>query len=240
MIPWHQHLLLRNSKDLVPEKLLEMKDVFQVLKKYFFHSHTPLSTQPSFFKLHISSNQKMWHFDQKLLYFFYTFSAVVTENEKAFLAASLPSSVVVDSPKPPPGFVKSMCKLYADWSPKRRSLNRSNSFSGPESSPPSLSNNEEETTTTPPQRKGSFRLFRSNSWSSRRNKNKSEVKTSPPKIENQRCSPSYSTKSQDSGFSEHGAAKEIGSTTTTASDNPAAPVVNTAQLIHNQRLQFLR
>ena len=36
MIPWHQHLLLRNSKDLVPEKLLEMKDVFQVLKKYFF------------------------------------------------------------------------------------------------------------------------------------------------------------------------------------------------------------
>ena len=183
----------------------------------------------------------MTFFDQKLLYFFYTFSAVVTENEKAFLAASLPSSVVVDSPKPPPGFVKSMCKLYADWSPKRRSLNRSNSFSGPESSPPSLSNNEEETTTTPPQRKGSFRLFRSNSWSSRRNKNKSEVRTSPPKIENQRCSPSYSTKSQDSGFSEHGAAKEIGSTTTTtASDNPAAPVVNTAQLIHNQRLQFLR
>ena len=140
-----------------------------------------------------------------------------------------------------------MCKLYADWSPKRRSLNRSNSFSGPESSSPPLSNNEEETeknssnTTTPPQRKGSFRLFRSNSWSARRNKNKSEVKTSP-KIENQRCSPSYSTKSQDSGFSEHGGAgtKEIGSSTTTSSDNPVAPVVNTAQLIHNQRLQFLR
>ena len=145
------------------------------------------------------------------------FSAIVTENEKALLAEAL------DSPKPPSGFVKSMCKLYADWSPKRGALNRSNSFSGQESSP-----NEEETKSSPPQSKGSFKLFRSNSWSSRR-KSKTEVKISPT-IENQRCSPSYSTKSQDSGFSE------------TAVANAAAAATNTnaAQSIQSQRLQFLR
>ena len=145
------------------------------------------------------------------------FSAIVTENEKALLAEAL------DSPKPPSGFVKSMCKLYADWSPKRGSLNRSNSFSGQESSP-----NEEETKSSPPQSKGSFKLFRSNSWSSRR-KSKTEVKISPT-IENQRCSPSYSTKSQDSGFSE----------TAVAAAAAAATTTNAAQSIQSQRLQFLR
>ena len=145
------------------------------------------------------------------------FSAIVTENEKALLAEAL------DSPKPPSGFVKSMCKLYADWSPKRGSLNRSNSFSGQESSP-----NEEETKSSPPQSKGSFKLFRSNSWSSRR-KSKTEVKISPT-IENQRCSPSYSTKSQDSGFSE----------TAVAAAAAAATATNAAQSIQSQRLQFLR
>ena len=144
------------------------------------------------------------------------FSAIVTENEKALLAEAL------DSPKPPSGFVKSMCKLYADWSPKRGSLNRSNSFSGQESSP-----NEEETKSSPPQSKGSFKLFRSNSWSSRR-KSKTEVKISPT-IENQRCSPSYSTKSQDSGFSE-----------TAVAAAAAATATNAAQSIQSQRLQFLR
>ena len=145
------------------------------------------------------------------------FSAIVTENEKALLAEAL------DSPKPPSGFVKSMCKLYADWSPKRGSLNRSNSFSGQESSP-----NEEETKSSPPQSKGSFKLFRSNSWSSRR-KSKTEEKKISPTIENQRCSPSYSTKSQDSGFSE-----------TAVAAAAAATATNAAQSIQSQRLQFLR
>ena len=148
------------------------------------------------------------------------FSAIVTENEKALLAEAL------DSPKPPSGFVKSMCKLYADWSPKRGSLNRSNSFSGQESSP-----NEEETKSSPPQSKGSFKLFRSNSWSSRR-KSKTEVKISPT-IENQRCSPSYSTKSQDSGFSETAVAAA-------AAASASATTTNAAQSIQSQRLQFLR
>ena len=100
--------------------------------------------------------------------------------------------------------------------------------------------------------RGSFRLFRSNSWSSRRKKT-SEFSGSPAPsnipinvetthIQNnssngskendvnsnhQRSSPSYSTKSQDSGcFSENGQGL------TTSSSN--------SQLIHNQRLQFLR
>ena len=92
--------------------------------------------------------------------------------------------------------------------------------------------------------RGSFRLFRSNSWSSRRKKTSefSEIPVETTQIQNssnendviddpnrQRSSPSYSTKSQDSGcFSENGI---NGLTSNTNS---------TAQLIQNQRLQFLR
>ena len=152
-----------------------------------------------------------------------------------------------------------MCKLYADWSPRRSSstLNRSHSFSGGETSHEKDAEKEgsffenstkeqsevvgEETTEkiSPPQRKGSFRLFRSNSWTTAKRNKKTEVKITSPTtttttIENQRCSPSYSTKSQDSGFSENAAAP------TANNNNNTGTSSNTAQSIQNQRLQFLR
>ena len=152
-----------------------------------------------------------------------------------------------------------MCKLYADWSPRRSSstLNRSHSFSGGDTSHEkdaegSFFENStkeqsevvrEETTEkiSPPQRKGSFRLFRSNSWTTAKRNKKTEVKITSPTttitntIENQRCSPSYSTKSQDSGFSENAAAP-----TANNNNNTGTSCSNTAQSIQNQRLQFLR
>ena len=154
-----------------------------------------------------------------------------------------------------------MCKLYADWSPRRSSstLNRSHSFSGGDTSHEKDAEKEgsffenstkeqsevvgEETTEkiSPPQRKGSFRLFRSNSWTTAKRNKKTEVKITSPTttttntIENQRCSPSYSTKSQDSGFSENAAAP-----TANNNHNTGTSTSNTAQSIQNQRLQFLR
>ena len=155
-----------------------------------------------------------------------------------------------------------MCKLYADWSPRRSSstLNRSHSFSGGDTSHEKDAEKEgsffennstkeqsevvgEETTEkiSPPQRKGSFRLFRSNSWTTAKRNKKTEVKITSPTttitntIENQRCSPSYSTKSQDSGFSENAAAP-----TANNNNNTGTSCSNTAQSIQNQRLQFLR
>ena len=152
-----------------------------------------------------------------------------------------------------------MCKLYADWSPRRSSstLNRSHSFSGGDTSHEKDAEKEgsffenstkeqsevvgEETTEkiSPPQRKGSFRLFRSNSWTTAKRNKKTEVKITSPTtttttIENQRCSPSYSTKSQDSGFSENAAAPTANNKNNTGTSS------NTAQSIQNQRLQFLR
>ena len=154
-----------------------------------------------------------------------------------------------------------MCKLYADWSPRRSSssLNRSHSFSGGDTAHEKDAEKEgsffenstkeqsevvgEETTEkiSPPQRKGSFRLFRSNSWTTAKRNKKTEVKITSPTtttitntIENQRCSPSYSTKSQDSGFSENAAAP------TANNNNNTGTSSNTAQSIQNQRLQFLR
>lgn len=53
------------------------------------------------------------------------------------------------------------------------------------------------------ERKGSFRLFRSRSWSFKKKSNSSPSSSSSPN-EVKRCSPSYSTKSQDSGFSDSG------------------------------------
>ena len=155
-----------------------------------------------------------------------------------------------------------MCKLYADWSPRRSSstLNRSHSFSGGDTSHEKDAEKEgsffenstkeqsevvgEETTEkiSPPQRKGSFRLFRSNSWTTAKRNKKTEVKITSPTttttntIENQRCSPSYSTKSQDSGFSENAAAPTANNNNNTAGTSCS----NTAQSIQNQRLQFLR
>ena len=160
--------------------------------------------------------------------------------------------------KPAQGFVKSMCKLYADWSPRRTTLNRSNSFSAGdtsheqdeekvENSAKEQSENVGETTEekiSPPQRKGSFRLFRSNSWTTAKRNKKTEVKitsptTSTTTIENQRCSPSYSTKSQDSGFSENAAAPTANANTNNSGTSGTSSN-NTAQSIQNQRLQFLR
>ena len=55
-------------------------------------------------------------------------------------------------------------------------------------------------------RGGSFRLFRSRSWSLRRKKSLETSPTSSSEMENNgpRLSPSYSVKSQDSGFSDLG------------------------------------
>ena len=163
-----------------------------------------------------------------------------------------------------------MCKLYADWSPRRSSstLNRSHSFSGGDTAHEKdaekegsfFENNstkeqsevvgEEETTEkiSPPQRKaGSFRLFRSNSWTTAKRNKKTEVKITSPMtttitntIENQRCSPSYSTKSQDSGFSENATAPTANNNNNTAGTTSGTSCSNTAQSIQNQRLQFLR
>ncbi len=57
-------------------------------------------------------------------------STIVTEKERALL------HTFENSPKAPQGFVKSMCKFYADnftSSTSKSALNRSNSFSGTES-----------------------------------------------------------------------------------------------------------
>ena len=86
-------------------------------------------------------------------------------------------------------------------------------------------------------RGGSFRLFRSNSWSSRKKKSPDILPPSPNEaiIEAQRCSPSsYSTKSQDSGYSDHGLAQHSSAAEPLRQQNSAS------QLIQNQRLQFLR
>ena len=162
-----------------------------------------------------------------------------------------------------------MCKLYADWSPRRSSstLNRSHSFSGGDTAHEKDAEKEgsffentstkeqsevvgEETTEkiSPPQRKaGSFRLFRSNSWTTAKRNKKTEVKITSPTtttitntIENQRCSPSYSTKSQDSGFSENATAPTANNNNNTAGTTSGTSGSNTAQSIQNQRLQFLR
>ena len=117
-----------------------------------------------------------------------------------------------------------MCKFYADNFTNKVSagLNRSNSFSGSHHS---------STDTTPERREGSFKLFRSNSWSSRRKKTV-ELGNEPileeEQHQQQRSSPSYSTKSQDSGFSENAGNEQLRSTN------------SASQLIQNQRLQFLR
>ena len=59
-------------------------------------------------------------------------STIVTEKEKSLLESAIAqSSGHMDSPRAPQGFVKSMCKFYADnFSPSRlgSKLNRSNSF----------------------------------------------------------------------------------------------------------------
>ena len=111
------------------------------------------------------------------------------------------------------------------------------SFSGPESSSAESSPKTQQEES----RRGSFRVFRSNSWSSRKKKNPEVLpvteggqapQLSPNNeaiIEAQRCSPSsYSTKSQDSGFSD--VPQVAGDQLRTSA----------SQLIQNQRLQFLR
>ncbi len=143
--------------------------------------------------------------------------------------------ISVDSPRAPQGFVKSMCQLFGSSSSAKSQLNRSNSFSvrqKTESTTGSLLSG---------QLRSSFRLFRSNSWSSR-NKNKtvkiadSETQSSQQTVTvstEQRCSPSsYSTKSQDSGFSENNNAAE----TNAVQRQVKMRSSSTSQL----RLQFLR
>ena len=105
------------------------------------------------------------------------------------------------------------------------------SFSGPDSSGSHVSSPEPSPTGTQQysqheeSRRGSFRLFRSNSWGSRKKKSPEISSPNEAIIEAQRCSPSsYSTKSQDSGYS----------------DNAEQLRNSASQLIQNQRLQFLR
>lgn len=127
-------------------------------------------------------------------------STIVTEKERAEM-------MVQPSPRAPAGFVKSMARFYAEN--VKPSLNRSNSFSSnsttPKSSPESIEN---------PRK---FSLFRSNSWSSKRGSKKSSSEGNSPNSE--RSSPSYSTKSADSGFADF-------------------PEVRKS--IQSQRLEFLR
>jgi hypothetical protein len=106
-----------------------------------------------------------------------------------------------------PGFVQSMCRFYADIrrsntnvaktpvakkaSPLRICVPAEASPSGSDASSTSLS---------PAEGRRSLRLFRSRSWSMRRKKHE------------ERCSPSYSTKSHDSGFSDVAEAKRMAAT----------------------------
>ncbi len=151
----------------------------------------------------------------------------------AHLSSKL-TPISVDSPKPPQGFVRSMCQLFTGSNSAGKSqLNRSNSFSGKSAD---SSNNSA---------RSSFRLFRSNSWSSRnKNKNKASAESESPESQQcqpvmirtqQRCSPSYSTKSQDSGFSENAAASAQQSQPI-AENKVKLRSASTSQL----RLQFLR
>ena len=148
----------------------------------------------------------------------------MTEKEKAILIKKhvLPSEcpdVYNSSPKPPPGIVQSMRKFYSD-NIADKVLNRSNSFSAAiesnmgcgqedkenmlnievETSPTSDASVSSNSDTSDSKKPGAFRLFRSRSWSLRRKTNKDvgPIVVGPIK----RCSPSYSTKSADSGFSD--------------------------------------
>jgi hypothetical protein len=173
-------------------------------------------------------------------------STIVTEKERALLVKSPLMELseeadqdqeaeepVEQSPKPAQGFVKSMCKFYADTIKitSKSSLNRSNSFSGKSDTETALSSD---------QKRGSFRLFRSNSWSTRRKKSSETSNSSSPGSDQvppaQRCSPSYSTKSQDSGFSEQNAEQQQQQ----QHSQQLRAITSTSQLIQNQRLQFLR
>lgn len=157
-------------------------------------------------------------------------STVITDRERAMLfehkmfdpyipPASAQSVDNLDSPKPPTGFVKSMCKLYSDGFGLKKStikkedgqrgtsdLNRSNSFSGlTKSARNTLENSPEEESPFSERRGGSFRLFRSRSWSLRQKKTlfdspNSETDRSKGTTSEPRLSPSYSVNSQDSGF----------------------------------------
>ena len=189
-------------------------------------------------------------------------STIVTDKERALLNQY--PSITDPSPKAPSGFVRSMCRFYVDnfsnnngvkgSDHKRNSpLNRSNSFSGQESVSSSPNESPPQDMMLLPKNRGSFRLFRSNSWSSRRKKtssfseengaltstNSSPVANNSSNDDNidildaeqqQRSSPSYSTKSQDSGYSENG--EQLKQMTLQR--------VSASQLIQNQRLQFLR
>ncbi len=147
-------------------------------------------------------------------------STVVTERERAVLR-DLEAERLSRSPRPPAGIVRSMCRFYNSQSVEqvnvRPGLNRSSSFSGgPQSlnvvvvdhghhSPSSSASSDEASCPSSSEKASSvspgsetegggkrFGLFRSRSWSLRRKRGQQ------PK----RCSPSYSTKSQDSGFSD--------------------------------------
>ena len=173
-------------------------------------------------------------------------STIVTDKEKAILIKKqlLPTQcsadVCLSSPKPPPGIVQSMRKFYTD-NFADKVLNRSHSFSAAmernnkdvEEEPTNADNKENmlniqvetspssEASVSPNSDIGSegrksLRLFRSRSWSMRRNKsNKDDQLNSrgPMVGPIKRCSPSYSTKSADSGFSDSG---ESGKTAATS------------------------
>uniref|UniRef100_A0A0K2T877 Protein inscuteable homologue C-terminal domain-containing protein n=1 Tax=Lepeophtheirus salmonis TaxID=72036 RepID=A0A0K2T877_LEPSM len=142
-------------------------------------------------------------------------STVVTEKERRLLmqedVGGEQVSEVAQSPRPNKGFVKSMCRFFNNSPPIIRSdkklLNRSNSFSE------AVLRQSEETESTessspndPTECKRNSGLFRSWSLRNRRRRRRRSVDSSESAHgdEDKRSSPSYSVKSQDSGFSDSG------------------------------------
>ena len=132
-------------------------------------------------------------------------STIITDKERALLLKKqvIKSEERLNSPKPPTGIVQSMCKFYSD----RKVLNRSSSFSTSNGSPSpnsdtsaSLSDKNRSPITV-----NTFGLFRNLSFRKKKESlDSEEIEENEP----QRCSPSYSTKSQDSGFADSAAGSQ--------------------------------
>ncbi|QQP38662.1 Uncharacterized protein FKW44_019301 [Caligus rogercresseyi] len=112
------------------------------------------------------------------------------------------------------GFVKSMCRFFNGGSPsseKKVLLNRSNSFSVLGDSEAKIQGGGED------KRSGLFR-----SWSlrnrRRRRRRSSEEDTEEDDEGKERCSPSYSYKSQDSGFSDSGESNKEAKSSSSSSE----------------------
>ena len=169
-------------------------------------------------------------------------STVVTDRDRAMLFAGAECAAgCKPSPKAPSGFVKSMCKLYEP----RITINRSSSFNASSLNTSTSSTSDSSTSGTPQanlesttgSRRSLRGLFRSRSWSSRRKKDELVIQATADheSFVPKRASPSYSTKSQDSGFSDESGAFIIRKL---RSPLDALPESGKATDVKQKRIQF--